>query len=70
MLQNQGESYTHRLANITSTHNSTPTKHRFKSTLQAILRSPERGGLMVNNLIYRYDATRVDDGVGGDEGGQ
>ncbi|KAF8323514.1 Six-hairpin glycosidase, partial [Cantharellus anzutake] len=41
---------------------------RFLSTLQAIMRSPERGGLSANNLVYRYDATAVDDGVGGEEG--
>lgn len=41
---------------------------RFLSTLQAILRSPERGGLLANNLVYRYNASLVDDGVGGEEG--
>jgi len=41
---------------------------RFLSTLNAILKSPERGGLLANNLVYRYDASQVDDGVGGDEG--
>jgi len=41
---------------------------RFKSTLNAILRSPERGGLLANNLVFRYNAEIVDDGVGGEEG--
>ncbi|KAF9511362.1 glycoside hydrolase family 15 protein [Hydnum rufescens UP504] len=40
---------------------------RFLSTLNAILKSPERGGLLANNLVYRYDASQVDDGVGGEE---
>jgi len=41
---------------------------RFLSTLDAILRPPERGGLVANNLVYRYDVTKTDDGVGGEEG--
>ncbi|KZT59027.1 glycoside hydrolase family 15 protein [Calocera cornea HHB12733] len=41
---------------------------RFLSTLDAILRPPERGGLVTNNLVYRYDVTKTDDGVGGEEG--
>lgn len=47
-----------------------PPENRFLSTLQAILRSPERGGLLANNLVYRYNASLVDDGVGGEEGGE
>lgn len=43
---------------------------RFKSTLNAILRSPEKGGLLANNLVFRYNAELVDDGVGGEEGGE
>jgi len=45
-----------------------PSEPRFLSTLQAIMRSPERGGLLANNLVYRYNAAEVDDGVGGEEG--
>ncbi|KAF9258404.1 glycoside hydrolase family 15 protein [Marasmius fiardii PR-910] len=41
---------------------------RFTSTLKAILNSPERGGLTTNNLVYRYDTSKSDDGVGGEEG--
>ncbi|KAI5994082.1 Six-hairpin glycosidase-like protein [Pisolithus orientalis] len=41
---------------------------RFVSTLKQILKSPERGGLTSNNLVYRYDVTKTDDGVGGKEG--
>lgn len=42
---------------------------RFQSTLAAILKSPEKGGLLANNLVFRYNAELVDDGVGGEEGG-
>ncbi|KAI3618300.1 glycoside hydrolase family 15 protein [Moniliophthora roreri] len=41
---------------------------RFMSTLRKILHSPERGGLTSNNLVYRYDTNKSDDGVGGEEG--
>lgn len=45
-----------------------PADPRFVSTLKQILKSPERGGLTSNNLVYRYDVTKTDDGVGGKEG--
>lgn len=41
---------------------------RFLSTLRQIMRPPERGGLSANSLVYRYDVTKSDDGVGGEEG--
>ncbi|KAG9058891.1 hypothetical protein FS842_000089 [Serendipita sp. 407] len=41
---------------------------RFLSTLKEILKSPERGGLASNSLVYRYDTRLSDDGVGGEEG--
>ncbi|KAG7442341.1 glycoside hydrolase family 15 protein [Guyanagaster necrorhizus] len=41
---------------------------RFVSTLKQILKTPERGGLTSNNLIFRYDVHKSDDGVGGEEG--
>ncbi|KAH9964462.1 glycoside hydrolase family 15 protein [Russula dissimulans] len=47
---------------------STPSDPRFLSTLDAILESPERGGLTANNLVYRYNTAKSDDGVGGEEG--
>ncbi|CAL1713826.1 unnamed protein product [Somion occarium] len=47
---------------------STPADPRFLNTLRAILRSPERGGLTSNGLVYRYDVNKSDDGVGGEEG--
>ncbi|KAI6018364.1 glycoside hydrolase family 15 protein [Pisolithus marmoratus] len=34
-----------------------PSDPRFVSTLKQILKSPERGGLTSNNLVYRYDGT-------------
>ncbi|KAG1884041.1 glycoside hydrolase family 15 protein, partial [Suillus subluteus] len=46
----------------------TPSDARFVSTLKQILRTPERGGLTSNNLVYRYDVNKSDDGVGGEEG--
>ncbi|KAI6109231.1 glycoside hydrolase family 15 protein [Pisolithus croceorrhizus] len=45
-----------------------PADPRFVSTLKQILKSPERGGLTSNNLVYRYDVAKTDDGVGGKEG--
>ncbi|KAK0460162.1 glycoside hydrolase family 15 protein [Desarmillaria tabescens] len=41
---------------------------RFVSTLKQILKTRERGGLTSNNLIFRYDVHKSDDGVGGEEG--
>lgn len=38
---------------------------RFLSTLQHIMKSRDRGGLTENNLVYRYDTDKVDDGTGG-----
>ncbi|KAH9849450.1 glycoside hydrolase family 15 protein [Lenzites betulinus] len=47
---------------------STPADPRFLSTLRQILLTPERGGLTSNGLVYRYDVSKTDDGVGGEEG--
>ncbi|KAI5120458.1 hypothetical protein M0805_008505 [Coniferiporia weirii] len=44
------------------------SEERFLSTLRQILKTPERGGLTANNLVYRYDVSKTDDGVGGEEG--
>ncbi|KJA15635.1 glycoside hydrolase family 15 protein [Hypholoma sublateritium FD-334 SS-4] len=41
---------------------------RFVSTLNQIMKTPEKGGLTSNNLVYRYDVKKSDDGVGGEEG--
>ncbi|KAF7368681.1 Glycoside hydrolase family 15 protein [Mycena venus] len=45
-----------------------PSDPRFVNTLRQILKTPERGGLTANNLVFRYDVTKSDDGVGGEEG--
>ena len=45
-----------------------PTDPRMISTLDAINRSPENGGLVSNSLVYRYDTNRTGDGLPGDEG--
>jgi len=45
-----------------------PTDPRMISTLDAINRSPEEGGLVSNSLVYRYDVNRTEDGLSGEEG--
>ncbi|KIM83492.1 glycoside hydrolase family 15 protein [Piloderma croceum F 1598] len=45
-----------------------PSDPRFVNTLKQILKTPDRGGLTSNNLVYRYDVKKSDDGVGGEEG--
>ena len=45
-----------------------PTDPRMISTLDAIDRSPENGGLAANNLVYRYDLAMSADGLSGEEG--
>ncbi len=45
-----------------------PTDPRMIKTLNAINQSPEKGGLVSNSLVYRYDVTEAPDGLKGDEG--
>jgi GH15 family glucan-1,4-alpha-glucosidase len=45
-----------------------PTDPRMLDTLDAINQSPNRSGLVSNGLVYRYNVTKVDDGIEGDEG--
>ncbi len=45
-----------------------PSDPRMISTLDAINRSPEEGGLVSNSLVYRYDISRTEDGLSGEEG--
>jgi GH15 family glucan-1,4-alpha-glucosidase len=45
-----------------------PTDPRFLNTLDRILQPPEKGGLTSTGLVYRYNTTKSDDGVGGREG--
>lgn len=45
-----------------------PNDPRFTSTLERILKPPEKGGLTSTGLVYRYNSAKSDDGVGGREG--
>ncbi len=45
-----------------------PTDPRMLSTLDAINRSPENGGLVSNSLVYRYNVGKTPDGLKGAEG--
>ncbi len=45
-----------------------PSDPRMLQTIDAITRSPEKGGLTSGSLVYRYDPAQSDDGVGGAEG--
>lgn len=45
-----------------------PSDRRMISTLQAINKPPDRGGLVSDSLVHRYDVRKTEDGVGGDEG--
>jgi GH15 family glucan-1,4-alpha-glucosidase len=47
---------------------TSPNDPRFLSTLDATLQSPEHGGLVANNLVYRYNVADAQDGLAGDEG--
>ncbi|HEY6346495.1 MAG TPA: glycoside hydrolase family 15 protein [Bryobacteraceae bacterium] len=45
-----------------------PTDPRMISTLEAILQTPGRGGLVSGNLVYRYPPSTRVDGLPGEEG--
>jgi GH15 family glucan-1,4-alpha-glucosidase len=45
-----------------------PTDPRFLKTLDAINRPPHKGGLLSNNLVYRYNTEASADGLQGKEG--
>ncbi len=45
-----------------------PTDPRMLKTLDATLQPPERGGLLANNLVYRYNVEETSDGLMGEEG--
>ena len=47
---------------------SAPTDPRFVSTLEQIMRSTTEGGLVSNNLVFRYNAELSGDGLKGQEG--
>ncbi|ORX47962.1 Six-hairpin glycosidase [Hesseltinella vesiculosa] len=45
-----------------------PIDPRMTNTIRRILLPPEKGGLVVNDLVFRYNFLTTDDGVGGEEG--
>jgi len=45
-----------------------PTDPRMLSTLDATLAPPAKGGLVANNLVYRYNVNETADGLPGEEG--
>jgi GH15 family glucan-1,4-alpha-glucosidase len=45
-----------------------PTDPRFLKTLEAITRPPSEGGLLLNQLVYRYNIEEYTDGLKGIEG--
>ena len=45
-----------------------PTDPRMLRTLDATNRSPEKGGLVSNSLVYRYNVNHTADGLPGEEG--
>jgi GH15 family glucan-1,4-alpha-glucosidase len=45
-----------------------PVEPRMTSTVDAMLQPPAQGGLVANNLVYRYDTKETRDGLRGDEG--
>jgi GH15 family glucan-1,4-alpha-glucosidase len=45
-----------------------PIEPRMTGTVDAILRSLDQGGLLSNNLVYRYNIGKTEDGLRGEEG--
>lgn len=45
-----------------------PTDPRMLMTLEAISQSPEKGGLVANALVHRYNVNETEDGLQGEEG--
>ena len=45
-----------------------PTDPRMLKTLDATMQPPEKGGLLSNSLVYRYDVEETADGLKGEEG--
>jgi GH15 family glucan-1,4-alpha-glucosidase len=45
-----------------------PKDPRMLKTVDAIMTSPDEGGLVENNLVYRYNVYETDDGLEGEEG--
>ncbi|UCF19126.1 MAG: glycoside hydrolase family 15 protein, partial [Gemmatimonadota bacterium] len=45
-----------------------PNDPRMLTTLDATLKSPDDGGLLENNLVFRYNVYQTEDGLEGEEG--
>ena len=45
-----------------------PYDPMMEKTIEAILQTPDKGGLLTNSLVYRYNVNEVDDGLSGEEG--
>jgi len=45
-----------------------PTDPRMLKTLDATMQSPQKGGLVSNSLVYRYNVEETADGLSGEEG--
>lgn len=45
-----------------------PTDPRMLNTLDALMKPPEKGGLLANNLVYRYNIQQIADGFDDSEG--
>jgi len=45
-----------------------PLDRRMTSTVEAIMKTPAHGGLVANNLVYRYNVGKIMDGLRGEEG--
>jgi GH15 family glucan-1,4-alpha-glucosidase len=45
-----------------------PTDPMMLKTLDAVMKSPKKGGLLSNSLVYRYDPQETPDGLSGAEG--
>lgn len=45
-----------------------PSDPKMLKTLEAIIKPPDKGGLVSNSLVYRYNMNEVSDGLEGDEG--
>jgi GH15 family glucan-1,4-alpha-glucosidase len=45
-----------------------PTDPKVLSTIKATMKPFNKGGLLANSLVYRYNTTDTDDGLGSDEG--
>jgi GH15 family glucan-1,4-alpha-glucosidase len=45
-----------------------PYDPMMEKTIEAIMQTPNVGGLLTNSLVYRYNVNEVDDGLSGEEG--